>query len=123
LDQNLLKVVKGVVYVRIKVDVPCIWWSFAGLSPWRSGIAPRSVDVGFVVSKVALGQVFLRVLRFSLSVSFHRGSSYSCTRITWGMNDRPVGVRSTGTYSHPINMNNNNKSVKLVWASVPRYTT
>jgi hypothetical protein len=26
---------------------------------------PRSVHVGFVVDKVALGQVFLRVLRFS----------------------------------------------------------
>jgi hypothetical protein len=29
--------------------------------------------VGFVVYKVALGQVSLRVLRFPLSVSFHRG--------------------------------------------------
>jgi hypothetical protein len=31
--------------------------------PWRPGFAPRSVRVGFVVDKVALGQVFLRVLR------------------------------------------------------------
>jgi hypothetical protein len=31
--------------------------------------------VGFVVDKVALGQVFLRVLRFSLSVSFHHCST------------------------------------------------
>jgi hypothetical protein len=29
--------------------------------------------VGFLVDKVALGQVFLRVLWFSPSVSFHRG--------------------------------------------------
>jgi hypothetical protein len=35
----------------------------------------RSVHVGFVVDKVALGQVSVRVLRFPLSVSFHRGSS------------------------------------------------
>jgi hypothetical protein len=31
-------------------------------------------NVGFVVNIVALGQVFLRVLRFSLSVSFHQVS-------------------------------------------------
>jgi len=34
--------------------------------------------VGFVVDKVALGQVFLRVLRFSpVSISFHRRSPNS----------------------------------------------
>ena len=37
----------------------------AGLSQRRSGFDPGSVHVGFVVDKVALGQVFLRVLRFS----------------------------------------------------------
>jgi hypothetical protein len=37
----------------------------AGLSPRRSGFDSGSVYVGFVVDKVALGQVFLRVLRFS----------------------------------------------------------
>jgi hypothetical protein len=37
----------------------------AGLSPRRPGFAPGSTHVGFVVDKVALGQVFLRVLRFS----------------------------------------------------------
>jgi hypothetical protein len=36
-----------------------------GLSPRRPGFAPGSVHVGFVVDKVALGQVLLRVLRFS----------------------------------------------------------
>jgi hypothetical protein len=36
-----------------------------GLSPWYAGFAPGSVHVGFVVDKVALGQVFLQVLRFS----------------------------------------------------------
>jgi hypothetical protein len=33
--------------------------------------------VGFVVDKVALGQVSLRVLRFSLLISFHRGLQFS----------------------------------------------
>jgi hypothetical protein len=37
----------------------------AGLPPQRPGFDPRSVHVGFVVDKVALGQGFLRVLRFS----------------------------------------------------------
>jgi hypothetical protein len=52
---------------------------------------PGSVRVGFVVDKVALGQVFLRVLRFSLSISFRRGSPYSY--IVWGISNRPVSGR------------------------------
>jgi hypothetical protein len=35
------------------------------LSPRRPGFDPGSVHVGFVVDKVALGQVIPRVLRFS----------------------------------------------------------
>jgi hypothetical protein len=35
-----------------------------GLSSPRPGFAPGSVHVGYVVDKVALGQVFVRVLRF-----------------------------------------------------------
>jgi len=45
--------------------VPRLRWSFAGLLTWRYGIDPRSVHVGFEVDKVALGQVFLPVLRLS----------------------------------------------------------
>jgi hypothetical protein len=41
------------------------------------GFAPRAVLVGFVVDRVALGQAFLRALRFSLSVSFHRCSIFT----------------------------------------------
>jgi hypothetical protein len=41
----------------------------------RPGFAPGSIHVGFVVGKVALGQVFFRVLRFSpvsiIPPSFH----------------------------------------------------
>jgi hypothetical protein len=37
----------------------------ASLPPWTPGLAPRSVHVGSVVDKVALGQVSLRFLRFS----------------------------------------------------------
>jgi hypothetical protein len=38
--------------------VPRLRWLVAGLSPRRSGFAPGSIHVGFVVDKVALGQVF-----------------------------------------------------------------
>jgi hypothetical protein len=43
--------------------------------PLVAGLSPRRSDhTVFVVDKVALGQVFLRVLRFSLSISCHWGS-------------------------------------------------
>jgi hypothetical protein len=45
--------------------VPWLKRLVAGLSPRRTGFAPESTHVGFVVDKVVLGQVFLRVLRFS----------------------------------------------------------
>jgi hypothetical protein len=38
---------------------------------------------------------FLRVIRFPLSISFHRCCPY--VYITWGMNNRPVGGRSSET--------------------------
>jgi hypothetical protein len=45
--------------------VPWLRWLVAGLSPRRPGFASGSIHMGFVVDKVALGQVFLRVLRLS----------------------------------------------------------
>jgi hypothetical protein len=44
--------------------VPWLRSLVAGLSPRRPGFAPGSIHVGFVVDKVGLGQVFLRVLLF-----------------------------------------------------------
>jgi hypothetical protein len=46
---------------------------FADLSPRRPGL----VLVGFVADIVALGQVFLQVILFSLSITFHRSSPYT----------------------------------------------
>jgi hypothetical protein len=44
-----------------------------GLSLRRPGFAHGSIHVGFVADKVSLGQVLLRVLRFSpVSISSHR---------------------------------------------------
>jgi hypothetical protein len=48
------------------------------------------------------GTRFLRVLR-SFCQHHSNGSAYSY--IIWGMNSRPVGGRSSETYSHPTDMN------------------
>jgi hypothetical protein len=84
--------------------VPWLTRLAAGLSSRRPGFPTGSLHVVFVVDKVALGQVFLRVLRFSL-VPFHRGYPYS--HMTWGMNNRPDGGRSSQTSYQPIDMNVN----------------
>jgi hypothetical protein len=45
---------------------PCYgWWLVAGLLLWRCGFYSRPVHMRFVVNKVALGQVFLSVIKFS----------------------------------------------------------
>ena len=41
----------------VKKAVPWLRRLVAGLSLWRPGFDPRTVHVGFVVEKVALGQV------------------------------------------------------------------
>jgi hypothetical protein len=51
--------------------VPWLRRLVAGLPLRRPGFDPGSVHVRFVVDKVALGQVFLRVVGLPLSVSFH----------------------------------------------------
>jgi hypothetical protein len=44
----------------------------AGFPTWRFSFDPRSSDVGFVVDKVALGQVFSEYFGFPCQFSFHR---------------------------------------------------
>jgi hypothetical protein len=60
--------VSFVLYKRsapfVKV-VPCLRWLAVGLTPRSPRFEPGSIHVGLVMDKVALGQVFLRVLRFS----------------------------------------------------------
>jgi hypothetical protein len=60
----------------------------------RLGFAPGSVHLGFVVNTVALGQVTIRVLRFS-AVSII--PPWLSTRIYLGMNNSPVVGRSSET--------------------------
>jgi hypothetical protein len=49
----------------VVMAVPWLRRLVVGLSPRRPGFDPGSVHVGFVVDKVALGQVFPRVHWFS----------------------------------------------------------
>jgi hypothetical protein len=60
-------------------------WSVTGLSQQRPSFMPGSVRVGFVVDKVALGQVFLQVLQFSPINIIPQWLIYSY--ITYGMNN------------------------------------
>jgi hypothetical protein len=68
---------------------------------FQPGFAPHSV---YVVDEVARGQVSSRLLLFSLSLYFHRGSPYS---YYLEVNNRPVVGRSWDTGSHQIDMNTN----------------
>jgi hypothetical protein len=81
--------------------VPWLGWLVAGLSPRNPGFATRSVHVGFVVGKLALGKGFLRVLRLSpvnmIPLWLHTHHS--------GMNKSPL-VAAVQTQSHPIHINN-----------------
>jgi hypothetical protein len=61
------------------------------LSQRRPGFVPRSVHVGFVVDKVALGQVSFRVLRFS-PVSFIPPYLSILILHTWKMDAERISV-------------------------------
>ena len=45
--------------------MPWLRWLVAGLPLWRCGFCPSPVHMRFVVNKVALGQVFHSVIKFS----------------------------------------------------------
>jgi hypothetical protein len=68
---NLLLLMSATIsgYIKYKkINVKAVPWLrrlVAGLPPRRTGFDPGPVHVGFVVIKVALGQVLPRVLRFS----------------------------------------------------------
>jgi hypothetical protein len=95
---------------RRKIPENCYLHSQA--VPWLSrrpltaeaGVRARFCPCGSR-DRVALTQVFLQVLWFPLSVSFHHDSPYSY--IIWGMNNRPVGGRRSETQSLPIDINGN----------------
>jgi hypothetical protein len=59
--------------------------------------APRSVHVGFVVDRVVLGQVLLRVLRFSSVIIIPPWLSILIHQLRDEYYNRPVGGRSPET--------------------------
>jgi hypothetical protein len=61
----------------VEKAVPWLRSLVAGLSPRKSGFAPGSIHVGFVVDKVALWQFFSNFFGLPLSISFHRRSPNS----------------------------------------------
>ena len=56
---------------KIQGDIPWLRQLVGTLSLCRSGFDHWPVQAGFVADKAALGQVFLQVLWFSLSIPFH----------------------------------------------------
>jgi hypothetical protein len=60
--------------------------------------------VGFVVEKVALGQVFSEFFGFTLPVSFRRSSPNSY--MIWGTNNRPGGDRTSESSANTMDMKN-----------------
>jgi hypothetical protein len=67
-DNNYKHAIREVKSKSFQTQIKAVPWLrrlVAGLSPRRPGFDPKSVQVGYVVDKVALGQVFLRVLQFS----------------------------------------------------------
>jgi hypothetical protein len=49
------------------------------------GFTPRPIGVGFVGFRMAVGQVFRQVLRFSPSISFHQCSILILLSIAYAM--------------------------------------
>jgi hypothetical protein len=82
--------------------VPYLRRLVAGFSPRMPGFAPRAAHVGFVVDKVALGQIFLRILRSSpvniIPPLFHIHS------YIWGMGNG-LAAAVPQRYSPPRNNN------------------
>jgi hypothetical protein len=83
--------IRAMPWLTQLITVPSLWMR-------------RLICVGFEVDKVALGQVFLKVLQFSpdsiippwLSILIYNQ----------GMKNRPISGHSPVTPSYPINMNN-----------------
>jgi hypothetical protein len=100
--------------------MPWFRWLVVGISWRRPGFASLPAHVGLVVDNVAQGQISFRVLLVSLSLLIYRESPYTYT--TWGMNNSPVGDRSSETYSHSIDINNNTvESESRCWVQSPAF--
>ena len=73
---------QNILHLSLEDAWPCFRRTVIGLSRRKPGFILWSVHVGFMVGKFALGQVFLRVFRFSRLISFHRCSMRIYSSIT-----------------------------------------
>jgi hypothetical protein len=105
--------------------VPWLRRLAAGLPPRRPGFDPLSVHVGFVVDKVALGQVFPESFGFPLSISFHRCSiTRKTTKIiiiivtfTTGLHNKPQGCgASVASAAGPFTTKKKKVNEKSQWS-------
>lgn len=88
-----------IVFKCLKVK---IWWLAAVPLSQRPGFNPRPIHVRFIVDKVALGQVFLRVLRFPLSVPFHQCSRLTFISVCSYQNDNATKAGNLRTEQYPF---------------------
>jgi hypothetical protein len=65
---------------KLRMAAPCLRTLVTGISPRRSGFNYKPVHVGFVVDEVA--KSFLRVLRFTPSVTIHDCSIHTHPSMT-----------------------------------------
>jgi hypothetical protein len=82
--------------------VPWLRWLVAALSQRRLGFAPGSDRVGFWWTKWQWDRFYPQFFGFSLSLSFHHGTPYSCRL---GMSNRVFGGRRSETKPHLADIN------------------
>jgi hypothetical protein len=84
--------------------VPLLKCLVAGLSLWGPGFEPRLVHVRFAADKVALGQVLLRILRFS-PASINPPILHTDLHLYVAISRRTNG-RSMGIFEKPWSLGN-----------------
>jgi len=84
-----------------RMSVPWIRWLISSRLPLRRGSDPRSVRVGFVVDKVAVGKTTLRIPYQSLSINYIIRSTMSSPtlKVTLFYVTRPTAPRHGRTRS------------------------
>jgi hypothetical protein len=88
----------------------------AGLSRWRSGFNSRLVLLRSLVDEVAVVQVFIRVLRFPLSVSFHQRPLFFIYMLLLrrGETGEALGLPNSGAHAEIGALDRKMRSIFLV---------
>jgi hypothetical protein len=108
---NLYKVISTQIWTNCYLvinevqDMPELRRLVAGFQPQRPRFEPRSGQLGFEVDKVPLGQSFLRVLQFHLTL-IPPTAPQSSSSIIWSCYNRANSGQCTKwTQSHPTPRN------------------